>query len=253
MLGQRLNLYDLITFPDRVTRDALRKQYPAISELSQIRTNLDGKYTGEQPIEIVMDYPVTIRRRIEELNQRIFILPIATFQILESYKQIKETDCSDKARYIEELFFYYSEVATYFLHSAFEKSLSIFNEVFEFHINSGIGSIKQISKRIGILALSEPIAREVALKLKTIQDNKAYQDLQIYRNNSVHNVSDSRSALINQREENGVIVTKLKKSKSKEMIMEMLLKCIELLGDYTKFIDRILEKYYDGIALGQNE
>lgn len=105
---------------------------------------------------------------------------IPLYQAIDTYEKIRDCEiASDLFQNLRALFYYYSEIVSYYIDCAFEKSAQIFNAMFNLRINEDRGCINKIMKEIRKRAEESAIINEVLVKLEAIHTDKYYCDLLI--------------------------------------------------------------------------
>jgi hypothetical protein len=250
-LNNTLNLYDIIEFPNNEIRANLRKKYFAFYELKQITVNLDEKYDGKEvPFEFI-DYQTTVATWIREYNYSIFIINIPLFQMLYVYESIASSDeKKEQLPYYSFLFNYYCELLAYYIDWAFKKSVNIFNAIFELKVNviDNPNSFSDILKEVRNKSKSNVIINKLKLELQKIKGNKYYNDIVNIRNLNTHSVRATQSGFLEIYDSKTVgIKGIISKPVKPDEIVTTILEAIKLLGQYSVFIEEIIEEYYDCI------
>lgn len=249
MLKNRLNLYDFIKFPNSNIRVNLRENYKVFSKLKQISTDLIEKYDEKQvPCEF-LDYQTTVLTWIKEYNYSVFILSIPLYQMLDVYQNIISNDTeNEQLLYYLFIFNYYSELLAYYIDCAFKKSVNIFNEMFELKVNDDINSFMKILKGIQKESKSNNILNKVNQKLQQIKDSRYYQEIIDIRNRNTHSIRATQTGFLNKYDlKNGITFGIVNMLVKPEKIVLTILESIKLLEEYTVFIEKIIDEYYDSL------
>jgi hypothetical protein len=243
-----MNIYDLIEFPNKTAREQIRSLYPVFSFYKQISPNALDKYKGLVPIEFE-DYDMTVTTWVNEYNHLWFIMLIPLYQAIDSYQKMTELNSSEELyQYLRYLFYFYSEISAYYIDCAFEKSAYIFNAMFELRVNEHQSSLKEIYKKIKEKAEKGIIIKDVKAKLESIKTNKYYCDITNIRNKNTHSIKVSHRNLYEVfNHKTGITKTYVSKVIMPEELMKIIFGSIELLSDYTDFIEKTIEKYYASI------
>jgi hypothetical protein len=249
ILNNTLNLYDIIQFPNSEIRKNLRKKYFAFAELKQITVNIDEKYDGtEVPCEFI-NYGTTVATWIREYNYSIFIMSIPLFEMLYVYESISSDDeKKEQLPYHSFLLNYYCELLAYYIDWAFKKSVNIFNALFELNVNviDNPKSFSDILKEVRNKSKSNRIINKLELELQQFKSNKYYIDIINIRNLNTHSIRATQSGYLEIYDSKtggtkGTISVPVKPDE----IFTTILEAIKLLGQYSVFIEEIIEEYYD--------
>ena len=242
-----INIYDLIKFPDKDTREAIRLKYSVFSRYKQIPLNILKKYEGTFLCEFE-NYEIVITW-INEYNHLLFFMLIPLYQAIDTYEKIRDCEiASDLFQNLRALFYYYSEIVSYYIDCAFEKSAQIFNAMFNLRINEGRGCINKIMKEIRKRAEESAIINEVLVKLEAIHTDKYYCDLANIRNKNTHYIKVHHGNLYNVYDpKSKVTSTCVSEVIEPDEVLDTIFLAMELLDDYTSFIESILYKYYRSI------
>lgn len=190
-----INMYDLIEFPDKDTRETIRSKYSVFSQYKQIPLNMLKKYEGAFLCEFE-NYEI-VRTWVNEYNHLLFFMLIPLYQTIDTYEKIKDCEnASDLYQNLRALLYYYSEIVAYYIDCAFEKSAQIFNAMFDLRINEGSGCFSKIMKEIRKRAEESDIINEVLIKLQAIHKDKYYCDLANIRNKNTHNIKVHHGNLV---------------------------------------------------------
>jgi len=142
------NIYDYINFPEKAERDAIRKNYKEIENLRGIEFNISERYKNKVCPDSFSHYEFVALTWINEFNHYIFLLNIPLLQLAKVKESLDKSE-TEEERVVYNFFFgYYSEIVANFINIAFQKSLYIYNVLFEFRINNGVHDIREICEAI---------------------------------------------------------------------------------------------------------
>lgn len=243
-----MSIYDLIEFPNKDIRETIRLNYPVFSKYKQLPMDMLKKYEGiVVPCEFE-EYE-TVITWINEYNHLLFFMFIPLYQAIDTHQKMNDSDnSSDLFRHLRALFYYFSEIVAYYIDCAFEKSAHIFNAMFELRVNEHCGSLKQILKRIKEGADKSAIFQEVTNKLEIIYRNEYFRNLINIRNKNTHSIKVLHRNLYDVYDpKTKVTSTYVSKVIMPDEILNTIFGAMELLSDYTSFIEGIIDKYYTSI------
>ncbi len=241
-----MNIYDLIEFPSKEKREDIRSKYPIFSLYKQIPMNMLKKYEGVVvPCEFV-EYEMTVGTWINEYNHLLFFMLIPLYHAIDLYRKMVEVDSSTEIfGGLNVLFYHYSETVAFYMDSTFEKSTQIFNSMFELKVEDKQGSFGKIIDEIKRGAKTNKIFNEVAIKFAEINKNQYYSDISYIRNKCTHSIKVSHESLYDIYDQDTMITTTcISKKISPDEFLNTIFGAMQLLNDYTVFIESIIVKYY---------
>jgi len=232
------NIFDLIKFPDKDERSRLYQTYDVFKDLKTINTSFTEKYK-----EIPAEFKQLIFGMlpwINEFNYAIFVLKIPLLFMLHIHtKCMQEIDLEEKTQY-KFLFNYFAEQAAYYIKCAFEKSVYIFDALFDLNINQGRDSYIKTLQKIESEAENDEMIKTVQEEIKKIEKNPYYMIISDVRNKNTHGLNTlHRKHFAVYDKDKGVVY--FYDQEPLEGIQETIFGAVELLGSYSDFIMKTIE------------
>ena len=104
----------------------------------------------------------------------------------------------------------------------------------------------QILKEVRKKSKSNVIIKKLTLELQKIKHNKYYKDIVNIRNLNTHSVRATQSGFLEIYDsKTGVTFGTISKPVKPDEIVTTILGSIKLLGQYSVFIEEIIEEYYN--------
>lgn len=251
MSKNSINLFDFVQFPNIDRRELLRSHYEVFTKLIQIKTNILEKYKEKEVPFDFIDYGTSVITWIIEYNHELFAISIPLYQMFDTYHRlilISSDHNIDQCQCLQILINYYSEIIAYYIDSAFEKSIYIFNSMFRLKINQGKGSLQKIVKEISRNSKNNRFIEMTNKELSGIKANNIYQGLKEMRNLNTHSIRATQQGFLDiYNEKTGITESKITTNKDSKETVEVIIGAVTLLCNYTEFINNLLEEYYDSI------
>lgn len=167
---------------------------------------------------------------------------LSTYEDLQSDKNQNE-----EKPYHYFLFSYYAELLAYFIISAFEKSWNIYNVMFMLKIDANKpGGKKEIFKVIKKNAKENRLIEKVYKELEKINEIDCYRKIKQIRNETTHDYRISRAGYFEKYNlETGITNVIDKRPLEVEEVVKVTIASINLLSNYTEFIEGIVEEQYE--------
>lgn len=247
MANEKPNLFNITNMPNEKRRQELRKNYSEYFRINQVSFDVLNKYASKKvKIEFLGNFDF-IMSWISETNYDALVSEIPLYSMLDTYDSIKNSNLKGSLlEHYKLVFYYHSEIVAYKINCAFEKSVWIFNALFELQVNDGHNAFSQIIKKIN--NKSKPIIRKVSSALRELEKNEYYKKIRNIRNLNTHSYRVGNPGVIEfYYKDKGYTEIYRSEIVEPDDLVEVTLGAIKVLNNYISFIERIIEEYYDNL------
>lgn len=230
---KHLNVFDFIGFPDYSQRVKIKEKFFDLNRLRLIQCPLD-LIIIDIKYEFYYIWSAHLNNFLSSLNIQFFNMCNVYLKHPPEYKL---TESNSEEQRIYKLFFdTYAEVTIVYLMSYYEKSLSMYNDVF--CLNEAGSHRKIVLEKLD--ELKNPRAIPIIIILKEIANSKEFKYLNSIRNDFIHNKSRFQAGM-NIVRKNGGFISGNGAGESTEKIMDNIIKLLSLYETYVNLANKFFQ------------